>query len=216
MINITPPHLRNQAEQSTLPIIVRQEKGVEYTAEDLFSAVSTLMHDLMTEETWEAYIEKWMQGRITKIVKRARGNEWLNLLQHDHLHQAHGNVETVVLKPYLKTEQPTFLRKLQMSGLVFEPATPTLYDSMLPALNIAVNPELDMSVGKLTAQVAHAAQIAVLHADKSILTEWVNTGKPFRYITWDSIPENCVDIQDAGLTEIAPGSFTTRSYFNIR
>ncbi|MGC8571871.1 MAG: peptidyl-tRNA hydrolase Pth2 [Candidatus Micrarchaeia archaeon] len=89
---------------------------------------------------------------------------------------------------------------------------------------IIVRNDLDISCGKIAAQVAHASLMSFFEAqkkDKKIVEEWLNTGekkivlkvpdeesliKLYNAYKYKEIP--CALVIDAGLTEIPPGTKT--------
>ena len=89
---------------------------------------------------------------------------------------------------------------------------------------IIIRSDLDMSCGKIAAQVAHASLMSYFesqHKDKKIAEDWLNTGekkiilkvtdeesliKLYNAYKYKNIP--CVLVMDAGLTEIPPGTKT--------
>jgi peptidyl-tRNA hydrolase len=83
------------------------------------------------------------------------------------------------------------------------------------ALTYLVNPEVEMSSGKTLAQIAHAAVIA---ADDPALGAWVDAGCPaqvaipppeqFRELCRGDAAPLAARVEDAGLTEVAPGTVT--------
>jgi len=86
---------------------------------------------------------------------------------------------------------------------------------------ILVRKDLNMSKGKVAAQVAHGAVEAVLKSDKNIVTKWRLTGMKKITLSVNSEKELFKFLQiakddglitalikDAGKTEIAPGSPT--------
>jgi peptidyl-tRNA hydrolase len=83
------------------------------------------------------------------------------------------------------------------------------------ALTYLVNPEVEMSSGKTLAQIAHAA---VMAAERPELERWVADGCPAQVVAppperfeelcrLDSLPL-VARVEDAGLTEVAPGTVT--------
>lgn len=89
---------------------------------------------------------------------------------------------------------------------------------------IIVRSDLEMSRGKIAAQVAHASLMSYFRAekaDKAVAKEWLDTGEKkivlkvsdeeslvrlFRAFEFKGVP--CALVADAGLTEIPPGSKT--------
>jgi peptidyl-tRNA hydrolase len=94
-----------------------------------------------------------------------------------------------------------------------EPPPPRTPEPDRTALTYLVNPEIEMSSGKTLAQIAHAAVIA---ADTGELEEWVAQGCPGRVLLppTERFRELCgsselaARVEDAGLTEVAPGTVT--------
>ncbi len=89
---------------------------------------------------------------------------------------------------------------------------------------IIVRKDLDMGTGKIAAQVGHAVLLSnseVWKADPEIAKEWYNTGqkkivlkvddeeslrKLYAAFKYKKIP--CALVEDAGLTQLAPGTAT--------
>lgn len=89
---------------------------------------------------------------------------------------------------------------------------------------IIIRTDLEMSRGKLAAQVAHASLMSYFAAekfDKEVTEKWLDTGekkivlkvsgeealvKLFKAFEFKKVP--CALVSDAGLTEIPPGSKT--------
>ncbi|HEY3503319.1 MAG TPA: aminoacyl-tRNA hydrolase [Actinocatenispora sp.] len=121
--------------------------------------------------------------------------------------------EVRVFPPNPVDDVPPELFKLQVSGTDFEdtadlpplePGVPVLW----------VNPALEMSSGKAMAQCGHAAQLAWWALSTQARKEWAATD--FELAVRTATPEhwrqllttNLPVVQDAGFTEIAPGSRT--------
>lgn len=85
---------------------------------------------------------------------------------------------------------------------------------------IVVNADLGMSKGKMAAQACHASLNAYLKSDTEIRSDWKGSGakkivletneKDFREIMEKAERLNipCYKVNDAGLTELEPGSTT--------
>ena len=90
---------------------------------------------------------------------------------------------------------------------------------------IIARKDLDMGIGKLSAQVAHASVLSFLEVqrvDKDVAREWLESGqkkivlkvddeeslrKLFAAFKFKKIP--CALVEDAGLTQLPPGTTTT-------
>ncbi len=90
---------------------------------------------------------------------------------------------------------------------------------------ILVRTDLDMGKGKLAAQVAHASLLSYMEAvrdNKEIVDQWLEAGqkkivlkvdndkiikKLFEAFKFKKIP--CALVNDAGLTQLPPGTITT-------
>jgi peptidyl-tRNA hydrolase len=99
------------------------------------------------------------------------------------------------------------------SELASPPSEPDPGDGRADALTYLVNPTIEMSSGKTLAQIAHAA---VMAADSGDLEDWVEGGCPGRVLApppgrfaelCDS-PTLAARVEDAGLTEVPPGTVT--------
>lgn len=213
-IELPPHYMRDETEPYSLPIVVRVERGEQYNAIDSYEAVTLLMAKLFNEETWVEDLETWMQGRIRKVVRKARATAWENAKTLPHLYVKHKNIELLVFKPHKLDELNPILKKLQVQGIDFTHTTPEAFTES-PALNIAVNPDLTMSTGKTLAQVAHSAQLFILKGDKSQISQWQLNNFPVNIVQWATIPDTSetITIQDAGLTEIPPGSYTVKAEY---
>ncbi len=77
-----------------------------------------------------------------------------------------------------------------------------------------LNPELEMSAGKTMAQAGHAAQLAWWRLEEAERKEWAESGFALAVRTaspeaWEELVRSGLPVvQDAGFTEIAPGSCT--------
>jgi peptidyl-tRNA hydrolase len=215
--DITPHYARDDNDAYSLPVVVRVERNVDYSEEDAFLAVSAAITNLFSEnsksEEWNSSVEAWMRGRIRKVVRKARGAAWDKLFELDHIYAKHNNVEVMIFAPHRLDEPlPAEIKKLQVQGIDFVPASPTSGSGT--RLGVSVNPDIKMSTGKTLAQVGHAVQIAILQADASIWDKWfVDSLWKVSIEPWDTMPDNSFDVIDAGLTEIPAGSLTVKSFW---
>jgi peptidyl-tRNA hydrolase len=154
-------------------------------------------------------LEQW-RPRPGKVVLRARGGQWHEVLQEER----HVVIDDAVaaLPPRRRSERGPLLERMQAMTSDLEPPPPTARPAP-DELTYLVNPEVEMSSGKTLAQVAHAA---VMAADSGALEEWVARGCPARVLLppperFDELRgshELAACVEDAGLTEVAPGTVT--------
>jgi peptidyl-tRNA hydrolase len=180
------------------------------------AAVVTLISDARSQSggPWEDSVQRWVHGRIRKIVRRARGAKWDATAELDHVEVDRSGAQVRVFLPGPMDAVPDLLAKLQLSGT--EP--PELGDPALehPAgVTVFVTPQVAMTVGKTAAQCGHAAQLAWRAMDPARRTAWADAGFPVRVehparARWDDLVQTApVSVTDAGFTEIAPGTVTT-------
>ena len=110
-------------------------------------------------------------------------------------------------------EVPKDLAKLQVTGTDLEdPEELPRLESGVPVL--WVNPGLAMSTGKTMAQVGHAAHIAWLELSDAERKTWEASGFALAVRTatrtqWNELRRSGLPVvQDAGFTEVEPGSYT--------
>jgi hypothetical protein len=148
--------------------------------------------------------------RPGKVVLRARGGQWDEVLQEER----HVLIDDAVaaLPPRRRSERGPVLERMQAMTSRLNAPSPTSGPD--PAkLAYLVNPDLEMSSGKTLAQIAHAA---VMAADTGRLEDWVDAGcpaqvllpRPERFAELCGSPGLVACVEDAGLTEVAPGTVT--------
>jgi peptidyl-tRNA hydrolase len=152
--------------------------------------------------------------RPGKVVLRARGGQWDEVLA-DHPHSIAGDPDgeaVIALPPRRRSERGPLLERMQ--AMTSELAPPPEEAEPKPgAAAYLVNPAIEMSSGKTLAQIAHAA---VMAADTAELEEWVAAGCPARVLKPPQkrfaglceSPELAARVEDAGLTEVPPGTVT--------
>lgn len=156
---------------------------------------------------------QWASAAFGKTVRRADAKMFAKVLAAfpDHVLAMVGEASAVGLAPMPAAALPKLLAKLQVSGTQLPPGEP------LPpaALSIVLNASLEMSTGKAAAQAAHALFAWVLEAKPAAVEAWVADGFPLSVL---ELPAKEFRkgarksagpvIQDAGRTEIEPGSTT--------
>jgi peptidyl-tRNA hydrolase len=163
-------------------------------------------------------IAAWRQ-RPGKVTLRARGGQWDQVLREEQLAVAGDpdGAAVVALPPRRRSERSDLLTRLQAMASELSPL-PRVDTVPRPdgggRVTYVVNPRLEMSSGKTMAQIAHAATQA---AATGALEAWVDAGCPARAVVPTSprgFDELCASdrlvakIEDAGLTEVPPGTIT--------
>jgi peptidyl-tRNA hydrolase PTH2 len=154
--------------------------------------------------------------RPGKVCLRARtAGQWHQVLAEPHAMAGKADGEAAVaLPPRPRSQRGPLLERLQAMSSALEPAAATAdAGDERDAVTYLLNPAAPMSSGKSIAQVAHAA---VMAADGGRVEGWVAAGCPARTLApgpaafaacaHGALRVACV--QDAGLTEVAPGTMT--------
>ncbi|MFE5581038.1 aminoacyl-tRNA hydrolase [Kitasatospora sp. NPDC056531] len=214
------PEGRDARPQYVLPLVVRLEKATPPGRTDALEtsarAVLTLLADPRVTEAegeWAEQVTAWEDARIRKVVRRARGGEWRRAGELPGITVQGREAEVRVFPPIPLDGWPKELAKLQVSGTdLEETAEVGAPEPGLPVLWL--NPELEMSAGKTMAQTGHAAQLTWWRLDEAQRKEWVESGFALAVRTaspeaWEGLVRSGLPVvQDAGFTEIAPGSCT--------
>ena len=204
-----------------MPLVVRVERGLEPTAaavaEAAAMAVVRLLDDLRSVEgEWTADIQRWIDGRIRKVARRARGAQWLAVTELAGMTVEHARAEVRAFVPTPTDVVPPEIAKLQVAGLELEAGTPSADPA---ALVVAITPLVTMTPLKSAVQVAHAAQLARTTMSAAELERWRSSGFAVRLLrpdasTWERLIATAqVVVQDGGFTEIPPGTQTTATLF---
>lgn len=155
----------------------------------------------------------WADGAFAKSVRRADAKMFAKVLATfpEHVLATVGEGRAVGLPPMPAANLPKLLAKLQVSGTHLPQGAP------LPKqpLSIVLNASLEMSTGKAAAQAAHALLAWVLESKPAAMEAWAANGFPVGIVELPakefrkgSLQSAGPVIQDAGRTEIEPGSTT--------
>jgi peptidyl-tRNA hydrolase len=179
------------------------------------AAAVECVRELGGDERFAEAFAAW-RPRPGKVVLRARGGQWHDVLGEPHALAGEADGEgAVALPPRRRSERGPLLERMQAmtSELTPVPFEPGPAGNRPDALTYLVNPALEMSSGKTLAQIAHAA---VMAADTGALEEWVGAGcparvlapSPSRFAELCASPALAARVEDAGLTEVPPGTVT--------
>ncbi|GGF27282.1 aminoacyl-tRNA hydrolase [Williamsia phyllosphaerae] len=172
--------------------------------------------DQSTPGPWHDGVATWCDARIRKISRRARGAHWSAAQEVPGLTVDTGDAQARAIVPGPVGDLDKRIARLQIGGTDVDGdlgAVPMSTDELI----LWINPTLDMTVGKLAAQVGHASMLAAGLFDTADAQRWWRDGCPLRVAVatvarWSDLlrrePDSVAAVRDAGFTEVAPGSVT--------
>lgn len=164
----------------------------------------------------------WLAGSFGKSVRRARPVEVEKVREFMLSSVAVGEAEAFAGLPVSREDMPAAVRKLQVSGTDAPRAEKWSTrdhseDVGVPVPLMSINLGAQMTTGKTCAQAAHGLLAWALVQDSEVLTSWAAAGMPFRVAEFNAADianfvknsrTNDIVIQDAGHTEVEPGTTT--------
>ncbi|WP_238156659.1 aminoacyl-tRNA hydrolase [Kribbella sp. VKM Ac-2571] len=212
--------------EQVLTLVVRVEKNARPAQTDALETAARAVLAILADERsygegeWAPAMAAWQDNRIRKITKRARGIEWRRAealpgitVRGTGVGSLEAVAEVRVFPPTGVDDVPPELFKLQVTGTDFEDtADLPPVESGVPVLWL--NPTLEMSSGKAMAQCGHAAQLAWWALSSAGRKEWAAADFALAVRTagraqWQELLATRLPVvQDAGFTEVAPGSRT--------
>lgn len=198
-----------------LQCVVKDTK--EFTALQLAHAmavsVASFLETIVPDtERSEAY-QRWMNGRIRKILRRAKNAGWDAVQEIDGETYEVDGVSIRVFTPMAMDELPRAISKCQVSHLTTLENEKATYGSEDPFLKIYVNRSLNMSAPKAAVAAAHVAQLMEMKLTDEDYEAWKNSGFALSVSSLGEVTDfvesvSTVAVHDAGLTEVVPGSIT--------
>ncbi|MDX6262792.1 MAG: hypothetical protein QOH84_4480 [Kribbellaceae bacterium] len=202
-----------------LTLVLQVEKAERPGQTDALETAARAVLAILADERsvgegeWAEAMRGWQDARIRKVVRRARGAEWRRAEALPGITVTGGTAVVRVFPPVLLDEVPKDLAKLQVTGTDLE--DPEELPALEPGVPVLwVNPGLEMSTGKTMAQVGHGAHLAWFELSAADRKAWeaddfrlaVRTAAP---AVWTELRASGLPVvQDAGFTEIDPGSYT--------
>ena len=216
------PADEDPSQVRAMQVILRIERDAPPSRTDLLEAAATAAVAVCLDERarpggeWHAAVAAWVDGRIRKLTRRARGAHWTAVSALPGVTVVVGGASVRALVPGLVSETPREVSRLQISGTDLPPDAPGPPDDDLPV--VWLNPGLDLSVGKAAAQVGHATMLLAASLPADDLARWradglrcaVRVAHPRRWSLLGAEADSgrAVAVRDAGFTEVAPGSMT--------
>ncbi|WP_418907467.1 peptidyl-tRNA hydrolase [Glutamicibacter endophyticus] len=195
------------------PIILRIDKHDPPSAEEAISAVARAAVLAYLSAPQDERWQLWAQQAFAKSVRRANPKFFARVLEeteHGMISEV-GKAQAVGLLPLPAAGLPKLIAKLQVSGTQLEPDEQGLRAPVTIALNLG----LGMSTGKAAAQAAHALFAWLIEAPAPQVEAWLKEHAPVGVLWLErrefaAVASRAVGpvIQDAGRTEIEPGSST--------
>jgi peptidyl-tRNA hydrolase len=209
---------RDEVPQFALPLVVRVERAATPGRTDALEAAARAVLVFLTDPRtvdgeWTELAQAWQDGRIRKVVRRARGAGWTRALALPGITVTHGSAELRVYPPVPVDDWPEDLARLQVSGTdLTDEEPPAEPDPDAPVLWL--NPGLEMTAGKAMAQAGHAAQLGWWQLPDDARAKWQADGFDLAVRTaitarWAVLLASGLPVvRDAGFTEVEPGSCT--------
>lgn len=170
---------------------------------------------------WRERVDHWRDGRIRKLVRRAKGpTRWdeAQMLPGVTVEQggdSEGAAGARAFVPGPVRPLDPILKKLQVEGTELPDEHPSRTEGAM--VTVGVSPLITMTTGKAAAQCAHAAQLAWEAMDEPTRERWAADDHRLRVEVideqrWATDPGR-VQVVDAGFTELDGPTETTRAWW---
>lgn len=212
-----------------MQLVVRAEKNARPAESAACAAAAVAVVTLLDDERaqpggpWAAAIQRWLEGRIRKVTRRARAHAWEVAQRVDGVTVEVDGAEVRAYVPGPRDSVPLEVARLQIRGLDLEDPerfTVAPLEGATVGVVIALAPLDPFTSGKKAAAAGHAAQLAAAAMDGERRRRWREAGYPVTIVhpplgDWTELVRSApVAIADAGFTEVEPGTVTaTATWF---
>lgn len=208
----------------SMPIVLHMPKAEPPSRTPLLEAAARAVALVCVDERvapggpWHEPYAGWLDARMRKIARRARGAQWRTAQEVDGVTVAVDGCEARAFVPGPVDEIDPRLGRLQIGGTDLDLDQPAEPDPGIPV--IWIDAGLEMSVGKAAAQVGHGAMLLMAEMSRTRLEEWIAYGCPLAVresgpARWAELTAavrrsepGVAAVVDAGYTEVEPGSLT--------
>lgn len=166
-----------------MPIFVRQDGGVDERAvlEAVAKACAEFFIKASSDCTLAQTLRTWAEHEeMRKVCRRVKPKDWDAVVSDQvSLPGVVSSVDGAHVKVCVPTDTlPRLAKRAQIAGTQFPPDAPEFLDDcpFRHGLVIGISPHVDLSTGKLCAQVGHAVQLAVAYA-KDRDPDWLDAFK---------------------------------------
>lgn len=205
-----------------MQLVARVERADPPDRTAVCAAVAVAVVTLLADDrcrpggAWYPAVARWLDGRIRKHCRRARGAAWVRVQHLPGVTVEVCGAQVRAFVPGSTAAIPRELGRLQLSGGELpDPAAAAVCDPEPGgAVVVSISPQPVLPVGKAAAAAGHAAQLAAARMPAERLTAWAAAGFAVRVehpdaARWDRLrPAAPVAIVDAGFTAVAPGTCT--------
>jgi len=167
---------------------------------------------------WHEGYAGWMDARMRKIARRARGAQWRAACAVPGISHEVAGCAARAFEPGPVDAVHPHLGRLQIGGTDLPDDEPGPPPGGVPV--VWLDAALDMTVGKAAAQVGHGVMLLAAEMSRSRVERWIAEGLPLSVRsadadTWSGLcarvragEPGVAAVVDAGYTEVAPGSVT--------
>ena len=197
-----------------MPVVLRLERPPAARTPVLEAAARAALAVCLDDRAlaggeWHDAVTTWVDARIRKIARRARGAHWAAVQELPGVTVDVDGAQARALLPGPVDDVPRVVARLQIGGTDLPDDDPGPPPPGVPV--IWVNGTLGMTVGKAAAQVGHASMLDAAARELTAVPSYAvrTAGRAQWAQLCRSVARGeAVAVRDAGFTEVAPGTIT--------